>query len=195
MATATFYFDLGSPFAYLAAERVEALLPGPLTWQPLSLGALFKLTGRSSWSLGDPERRRAGIAEVEARTVRYGLPPLRWPKPWPGNYLTAMRAATFADRVGRGREFALGAFRRSFQHGHDLSLPSEVFAAAGDAGLDPQEVEAATSDPQVKLALREATEAAHRLGVFGVPTFALGGELLWGDDRLEDAAAALAGAT
>jgi 2-hydroxychromene-2-carboxylate isomerase len=189
--SATFYFDLGSPFAYLTAERLHAVLGEPVRWQPISLGALFKANGRSSWALGDPERRAAGMADVERRAQRYGLPPVRWPEPWPGNYLTAMRAATFADRAGRGPEFALHALRGAFQHGRDLGIPEHVLAAAGEAGLDPEEVLQATQDAEIKLALREATDAAQRLGVFGVPTIAIADELFWGDDRLQDAAARL----
>lgn len=195
MPEAAFYFDLGSPYAYLAAERLHEVLPEPVRWQPVSLGAIFKLAGRSSWSLGGPERRQTGMAEVERRALSYGLPPVRWPDPWPGNYLTAMRAAIFADREGVGREFALQAFRGAFQEGHDLSVPARVFEAAQAAGLDPREVEEATSDPEIKLALREATDAAHGLGVFGVPTIAIGGELFWGDDRLGDVAARIESAT
>jgi 2-hydroxychromene-2-carboxylate isomerase len=195
MAQATFYFDLGSPFAYLAAERLHEVLGEPIEWQPVSLGALFKLAGRSSWSLGDPERRRAGIAEVERRARLYGLPSVRWPDPWPGSYLTAMRAAIFAERMGRGREFAMHAFRGAFQQGRDLGIPEQVLRAARDAGLDPREVEVAIQEPQVKLALRDATDAAHGLGVFGVPTIAVAGELFWGDDRLPDAAARLRAAS
>jgi 2-hydroxychromene-2-carboxylate isomerase len=189
VAGATFYFDLGSPFAYLTAERIAEVLGEHVRWQPVSLGALFKLAGRSSWSLGDPDRRRAGIAEVERRAAAYGLPPVRWPEPWPGNYLFAMRACTFAFGRGRGREFTLAAFRAAFQQGHDLGLPEHVLAAAAAAGLDSREVEEATGDPAVKVALRTATEEAHERGVFGVPTVAAGGELFWGDDRLEQAAA------
>lgn len=188
MPQPTFYFDLGSPFAYLAAERLSDVLPGPVQWQPVSLGALFKLNRRSSWAVGDHERRQDGIAEVERRASLYGLPPVRWPDPWPGNYLMAMRAATFARRASHGREFTMQAFRSAFQDGVDLSIPKHVLQAAQGAGLDPLEVEQATQGPEVKLALREATAAAHSVGVFGVPTIAVGGELFWGDDRLEDAA-------
>jgi 2-hydroxychromene-2-carboxylate isomerase len=164
-------------------------------WQPVSLGALFKLTGRSSWALGDPQRRQAGMVDVERRALSYGLPPVRWPDPWPGNYLTAMRTATFACLAGRGREFAVHAFRCAFQQGQDLSIPAHVFAAAHEAGLDSREVEQATRDPKIKLALREATDDAHYIGVFGVPTIAVGDELFWGDDRLQDAAARVHKAT
>jgi 2-hydroxychromene-2-carboxylate isomerase len=188
MPEATFYFDLGSPYAYLAAERLHEVLGEPLRWQPISLGGLFKLGGRSSWAVGDLDSRAAGIAEVERRAELYGLPPIRWPEPWPGNYLMAMRAATFAERAGHGVQFALHALRSAFRDGRDLGLPEHVLRAAQDVGLDPDEVERATQDPEIKLALRQATEEAHSLGVIGVPTIALAGELFWGDDRLEEAA-------
>jgi 2-hydroxychromene-2-carboxylate isomerase len=193
MPQVTFYFDLGSPYAYLAAERLTDVLSEPAQWQPLSLGGLFKANGRSSWALDDYQRRQAGSAEVERRARDYGLPPIHWPDPWPGNYLMAMRAATFAFAAGRGHEFTLQAFRDAFARGHDLSIPARVLDAAQDAGLDRAQVEAAAQDPRIKQALREATDAAHALGVIGVPTVAIDGELFWGDDRLEDAAAHLAG--
>ncbi|MGH2833728.1 MAG: DsbA family protein, partial [Solirubrobacteraceae bacterium] len=72
--------------------------------------------------------------------------------------------------------------------GHDLSLPERVFDAAEEAGLDPRQVRSAVEDPEVKLALRKATDRAHALGVFGVPTIAVADQLYWGDDRLSDAA-------
>jgi 2-hydroxychromene-2-carboxylate isomerase len=194
MPQVTFYFDLGSPYAYLAAERLASVLAEPVTWQPLSLGGLFKANGRSSWALGDHQRRQAGMAEIERRAHDCGLAPIRWPDPWPGNYLMAMRAATFAFAAGRGREFTLQGFRDAFQQGHDLSIPAHVLDAAERVGLDRREVEAATQDPEIKQALREATDTAHHLGVIGVPTIAIDRELFWGDDRLEDAAACLAGA-
>jgi 2-hydroxychromene-2-carboxylate isomerase len=188
MPQATFYFDLGSPYAYLTAERLHQLLSDQVYWQPVSLGALFKLNGRSSWALGDPQRRQSGMAEVERRAQSYGLSPMHWPDPWPGNYLMAMRAATFANQAGCGRQFALQAFRNAFQVGQDLSLPAQVLSVAEHIDLDPGELDRATREPEIKLALREATDAAHQLGVFGVPTLAVDGELFWGDDRLEDAA-------
>jgi 2-hydroxychromene-2-carboxylate isomerase len=193
MRRVTFYFDLGSPYAYLSTERIAGLMPEPVQWQPVLLGGLFKLTGRSSWALGDYQRRQTGMAEIERRAQGYGLPPIHWPDPWPSNYLTAMRVATFAFGVGRGREFTQQAFRDAFQRGRDLAVTEHVLEAVGGAGLDRKEVEEATQDPQIKLALREATDAAFELGVIGVPTLAIDGELFWGDDRLEEAAGHLGG--
>ena len=195
MPPITFYFDLGSPFAYLASERLHTLLPEPVQWQPVLLGGLFRLTGRSSWALGDYQRRQAGMADIERRALAYGMPPMRWPDPWPADYLTAMRATTYAFSVGRGRDFTVRAYRDAFQRGSELSVAENVLQSAAGAGLDPDAVRAGASDPEIKQALRDATDAAYDRGVFGVPTIAIGDELFWGDDRLEDAAANLQAAS
>jgi 2-hydroxychromene-2-carboxylate isomerase len=189
---ATFYFDLGSPYAYLTAERIsglfsEADLEQP-EWQPILLGALFKRLGRNSWGNG-PERD-AGIAEVERRAATYGLPPLSWPDPWPGNMLTAMRAATFAKQTGRTVSFSLAAFRQAFAAGRDLSDPDNVLLAAAACEMHPRAVLKAVETEVVKGALREATDRAAEQGVIGVPSLLVGGEVFWGDDRVEEAVTA-----
>jgi len=192
---ATFYFDLGSPYAYLSAERIsglftEAGLEQP-EWQPVLLGGLFQRFDRGSWS--QTPARAEGIAEVERRASAYGLPPLVWPDPWPGNTLTAMRTATFAKQTGRTVSFALAAFRQAFAAGRDLSEPDNVWIAAAACELHPRALEKAVQTEAVKGALREATEAAAERGVFGVPSVAVGDEVFWGDDRLEEAVVAAAG--
>ena len=186
MAAARFLVDVGSPYAYLAAERIERVLPTPVVWEPVLLGGIFRATGGGSWALTDA--RAEGIEEVERRASAYGLPPVRWPDPWPGDMLLAMRAATAADLRGAGRAFLLAALRLSFRDGRDLSDPAAVRDAAHTAGIDPDELLAAASDPAVKAALRERTDAAVALGVRGVPTVIVGERLFWGDDQLEAAA-------
>lgn len=186
---ATFYFDLGSPYAYLTAERVSALftearLEQP-EWQPILLGGLFRALGRDSWGNG-PERE-VGMAEVERRAAEYGLPPVAWPDPWPGNMLTAMRAATFAKQTGRCVSFALAAFRQAFAAGRDLSDPDNVLIAAAACELHPRAVLKAVETEAVKGALREATDRAAGIGVVGVPSLRVGEEVFWGDDRVEEA--------
>jgi 2-hydroxychromene-2-carboxylate isomerase len=183
-----FYFDVGSPYAYLTAERLERVLPAPVRWQPVLLGGLFKLTGRRSWALGDYRHRQTGMAEIERRARTYGLPPIVWPDPWPTDYLGAMRAVTWAFSLGRGHELATQLFRDGFRRGHELSIEAHVLSAASAVGLDRRETHVAMRDPDIKRSLRDATESAHALGVFGVPTIGVAGELFWGDDRLEDAA-------
>jgi 2-hydroxychromene-2-carboxylate isomerase len=189
---ATFYFDVGSPYAYLAAERIsglfaEAKLEQP-EWQPILLGGLFGHFGRDSWANGPG--RAEGIAEVERRAAEYGLPPLVWPEPWPGNTLLAMRVATFAKQTGRTVSFALSAFRQAFAAGRDLTEPDNVLIAAAACELHPNAVEKAVGTAAVKGALREATDRAAELDVVGVPSVVVGGEVFWGDERLDEAVAA-----
>lgn len=186
---ATFYFDLGSPYAYLAAERISGLfaqagLEQP-EWQPILLGGLFKRFGRESWARGPG--RAEGMAEVERRAAAYGLPPIGWPDPWPGNTLTAMRAATYAKQVGRTVSFSLAAFRQAFAAGRDLSDPDNVAIAGAACELHPRALLKAVGTAAVKDALREATERAGDRGVRGVPAVLVGDEVFWGDDRLEEA--------
>ena len=184
-----FYYDLSSPYAYLAAERVNQVLPIVPVWQPILLGGIWKVTGGRSWAL--TERREQGMAEVERRAARYGLQPLRWPGGWPSDTLTAMRAATFAQKGGRAVAFSLAAFRQAFAGGRDLSDPDNVLIAAAACELHPKAVLKAIGTRTVKEGLRQATDEAIRRGVTGVPTVAVGERLFWGDDRLEDAASEL----
>lgn len=188
---ATFYFDLGSPYSYLAAERVNSLFDEPPEWQPVLLGALFKIHDRDSWSNG--AGRADGIREVERRAAEYGLPAIRWPDPWPGNMLTAMRAATFAKQIGKVVSFSLAGFRQAFAAGRDLSDPDNVMLAAAACELHPNALTKAVQSTSVKDALREATNQAAARGVVGVPTVTVGEKVFWGDDRLAEAAQAAQG--
>jgi 2-hydroxychromene-2-carboxylate isomerase len=186
---ATFYFDLGSPYAYLSAERIsglftEAGLEQP-EWVPVLLGGLFSHFDRGSWS--QTPARAEGIAEVERRAGAYGLPPIVWPDPWPGNTLTAMRVATFAKQTGRTVSFSLAAFRQAFAAGRDLTDPDNVMIAGAACELHPRALLKAVQTDTVKSALREATDAAAALGVEGVPAVVVGERVFWGDDRLEEA--------
>lgn len=191
---ARFYYDLGSPYAYLSAERIHAVFeeagaPPPI-WKPVLLGGLFAHFDRGSWAM--TEARDEGMREIERRAQAYGLPPIRWPDGWPSNYLFAMRVATFATEIGRGVSLPLAAFRQHFAAGRDLSDPDNVLIAAASAELHPRALNTAVNRDSIKLSLRETTDEAAGLGVFGVPAVVVGDEVFWGDDRLEDAAAASA---
>jgi 2-hydroxychromene-2-carboxylate isomerase len=191
-----FFYDLGSPYSYLAAERVNALFSEatgePPEWQPVLLGALFQRFGRDSW--GNGPGREEGMRECERRASAYGLPPIQWPDPWPPNTLYAMRAATFAKEIGRTVSFSLAAFRQAFAAGRDLSRPDNVLLAGAASEMHPRAIEGAVGRRQIKERLRAATDAAGDQGVQGVPSVVVAGEVFWGDDRLELAAEAARGA-
>lgn len=182
---------MGSPYSYLAAERVNQLFPEPPEWRPILLGGLFKRFERSSWADG-PDREE-GLAECERRAAAYGLQPFRWPDPWPSNTLFAMRVATYANQGGKTVAFSLAGFRQAFAGGRDLADRDSVLIAAAAAELHPRAVLANVERDAVKEELKRATQEAGDLGVRGVPSVVVDGDVYWGDDRLDEAASAARG--
>lgn len=188
---ATLYFDLASPYAYLAFARAADVLGAPPALQPVLAGAIFDHRGHGSWAHTDA--REANQAEIEARARRYGLPPIAWPPGWPPNALRAMRAVIWAQRTRAdgGEAFARAAYRAAFAQGRDLADLDVLVASARAAGLPAERLADGIADPAVKAALRDETDAAIARGVRGVPTLACDdGRLLFGDDRLSEAAPA-----
>jgi 2-hydroxychromene-2-carboxylate isomerase len=182
-----FYFGAMSPYSWLAAERIDEVLPGA-RWRGVLAGVIFQAHGRVSWGLTD-ERER-GLADCEARAAARGLGPIRWPEGWPSSDLIVTRAMLHSEREGALKPFALAAMRLGFQQGRTVSALETVLEAATQVGLDARAVEHAIAQQELKDELRERNDAALAQGVFGVPTVVVAGELFWGDDRLEEAAAA-----
>jgi 2-hydroxychromene-2-carboxylate isomerase len=186
VSAATLFVDLGSPYGYLASERVRSVISDPVEFQPVLLGAMFKRRGWGSWA--ETDQRAAGMAEVESRAERYGLAPILWPDRWPANALAADRAAVWAKQQGVGEAFILALYRREFQQGADIADQTVLRTAADEAGLDSGELAEAIQQPEIKDALRRATDEAWELGVRGVPSLGIGGAIFFGDDQLEAAA-------
>jgi 2-hydroxychromene-2-carboxylate isomerase len=184
-----FYYDLGSPYAWLAAERIHHVLPQVPVWQPILLGGIWQQSGGQSWGITD--KRDEGMREIERRADEYGLLPVKWPDDWPTNTLKAMRAAVFAQQAGRAVAYSLAAFRQAFAAGRDLADLDNVLIAAAACELHPNAVLKGIELQSTKDRLKQATRDAYDRGVRGVPSVAVGDEVFWGDDRLEEAAAAL----
>ena len=194
MGAATFLYDFNSPYAYLAARRVDEVLGGKVRWQPIAFGALLVQTGRVPWSFTD--ERPAGMAECERRARERGLPAFRWPPGWPKDSysLLPLRAALVAEEHGRLRELSHALYDVIFVEGRALDELEVVLEAARRVGLDEQAVADGVQRLEIKERLRAATDDAMASGVVGVPTVLVDGEAFWGDDRLEDAAARRAAA-
>ncbi len=191
---ATFRYDFNSPYAWLAAERIDAVLGGEksVCWQPIAFAFLLAAQERVPWSLGGG--KAAGKAECERRAAERGLPPIRWRDDWPqGCYsLDPLRAAVVAEQHGLLREFSLAAFRRLFVDGEALGGEATI-AVTESVELDADVVRDGLAGAG-KEGLRAATDEAIALGVPGVPTVTVGDEHFWGDDRLEDARRAVGSA-
>jgi len=191
-----FYYDFNSPYSYLAAERIsgvfsEANVEQP-EWQPISFGHVLKTTGRRPWSF--EEDKAADLAEIQRRADERGLPEVVYPGGWPiENYsLNPLRAAIYAKESGRVVSFTLAAFRQVFAAGRDMSDTDNVLLAAAACELHPNAVLKGMETRSVKDRLKAATDEAIELGLEGIPTVAVGDELFWGDDRLEEAVQAAA---
>ncbi|HEX8206053.1 MAG TPA: DsbA family protein [Solirubrobacteraceae bacterium] len=183
--TTRFYYDLSSPFAYLAAHRVDDVVPGDVEWVPIAFGPLLVQTGRVPWSL--KPGREVNMQECERRAQRMGLPPIRWPEAWPAESYSVnpARAALFAKRQGKVREMSRALYAEIFGRGRRLDDPATVEAAASAAGVDG----VAEGIAEVKAELREQTEDAIARGIVGLPRVEVGGAIFGGDARLEEAAA------
>lgn len=177
------YFDLGSPYAHLAVARAERVLGHPPLLRPVLLGAIFQARGFGSWA--ESEQRQQRVAELEARAERYGVPPFAWPDGWPLDGLAGMRACVWAEGLGALDPFVHAVYAHEFGRGEDTSGVPALAAIASEVGLPGEELEAAVASAPVKARLRELTDAAWARGVRGIPTVAVEGVLIYGDDQLE----------
>ncbi len=190
---AAFYFDLASPLAYLAAERVLQVVPGPLEWRPV---LARELPGAETFESFRCEAEvRAFRADVQRRANELGMQPMRWPEPFPFDSALAMRVATYAKSIGRVVPFAQAAFRQAFAGGHALDDANHVLIAAAACEMHPAAVRKSEMLRTVREELSASTTAAANLGVSDVPTVRVADRIFLGERALEDAAAYMATAT
>lgn len=177
--TAEWFFDFVSPFAYLQLEQFDKL-PATLTVQarPIAFGAILTQVGQRG-PAEIPAKRvftyRHALYRAQKLGIAYRMPPAH-----PFNSLKALRLAI---AMGSSLDVIQRIFRFIWRDGHDVASP-EGFAALCDAMNYPQGVEAVEAQ-SAKDALKANTDRAMALGLFGVPTFVLDGELFWGEDATE----------
>jgi 2-hydroxychromene-2-carboxylate isomerase len=183
---ASFYFDLSSPEAYLAAERILQLLPAPAEWQPVLASELPGAEHANSLRREDEQGFRERIAR---RAQELRLQPLRWPDPFPFDSELAMRVATYAKSIGRTVPFAQAAFRQAFAGGHSLSETDHVLIAAAACEMHPAAVLRGAELHSVKRELATATATAASSHIIDVPAIRVGERVFLGERAVEDAAA------
>ena len=183
---AAFYFDLASPLAYLAAEQVLQLLPGPAEWRGVLAGELPGAGVKPAAGYG--EDYRALVAE---RAGELALQPLRWPEEFPFDSRLAMLIATYARSIGRAVPFAQAAFRQAFAGGRSLAEEDSVLIAAAACEMHPSAVLRAAGMRSVSEQLAAATAQAGEAGVREVPAVTVGELVFHGEGTLRQAAEAM----
>ena len=179
-----FFFDVGSPASYLAWTQRHTL-GAPVTLRPMLLGGVFKATGNAS-PVSVPAKGRWMMADLQRWAVRHGVP-FRMNPHFPINTLTLMRGATAMQRQGEAvldRYLSL-VFPAMWAEPRNLGDAAVLAALLAEGGFDGEAFLAAVSDAEVKAALVATTEEAVARGVFGAPTFFVGDEMHFGQDRLD----------
>jgi 2-hydroxychromene-2-carboxylate isomerase len=183
-----FLFDFGSPASYLAYKRVPALAErtgAEVDYVPMLLGGVFKATGNAS-PVTVPAKGRWMMDDLQRWAQRHGVAFAHNPS-FPINTLTLMRGAS-GMQLRRPEAFAAyvdAVFRALWQQQRDLGDSAQLAATLAEAGFDAADFVALVADPEVKSRLIATTEEAVARGVFGAPTFFVGSEMHFGQDRLD----------
>ena len=184
------WFDFASPYSYLAIERVGALAEAAgvvVDLRPFLLGPIFQAQG---WN-DSPFRLFPGKGAYMMRDIarladKYGVTYNR-PRLFPRMSVLPARIALLGQDEPWGRDFSVAVFRANFQHDQDIQAEDVVHQVLKDLSLDADMLIERAKTEAAKEALRRQVDRARNLGLFGAPTFFVGDEMFWGNDRLEDA--------
>ena len=193
--TVEFFFDFGSPYTYLAYHqlpKIAARHGATVIWRPILLGGVFQATGNKS-PMEVPAKGRYSLIDLQRWAQHFGVP-LQMNPHFPINTLPLMRGAVamqLRSEVEFQRYVAV-IFRAMFEHPRNLNQPEEVAAVLAENGMDPTAFVDLINAPAAKEKLKENTAQAVARGVFGAPTFFVGEQMFWGQDRLDFVEQALA---
>lgn len=186
-----FWFEFGSNYSYLSVMRIEdeAHRAGVrVLWKPFLLGPIFRALGVENSPFVLQKEKGAYMQQDMRRQCRkYGLAPWRMPGVFPRLGVLPSRIVVLA-----GNATWVGAFSRqvmllNFVRDQDINQPEQIAPILRSLGLSDADILAEAQSAAVKARLRSQTDAARARGIFGAPTFFVGTEMFWGNDRLDDA--------
>jgi 2-hydroxychromene-2-carboxylate isomerase len=190
MASIDFFYDLASTYSYITAMRIAPLAKEAgvtVRWRPFLLGPIFKAQGYETSPFNIHQAKgHYMVRDCERQCAALGVP-FRLPTPFPAMSLLAARVALVGLSVGWGEEFSRAVYRAEFGNGLNIGDPTVIAAIVQNLGHDSTATLARALSDEIKGRLRAETGEAQRLGIFGAPSFIAGGELFWGNDRLEQA--------
>ena len=186
-APVDFYFEFSSPYGYIAAQEIEELgrrVGRPVTWHPMLLGPVFKVTGQAPLvdvPMKGEYSKRDFVRSARLKGIEYRQPPR-----FPIGTVAALRAFYWQhDRdPERAKSLAKALYRAYFVDGTDISAPATVTQIAASIEIDRDALAAALEDPAVKERAKREVDATIAAGVFGSPFFIVDGEPFWGSDRM-----------
>jgi 2-hydroxychromene-2-carboxylate isomerase len=194
--TLEFLFDFGGPNSYLAYTQLTELSDrtgAEITYTPILLGGLFKLTNNQAPLIRyaeTPAKRDYEMLEFQ-RFIKTHAIPFKMNPHFPVNTMFVMRGAVAAQHMGCLTPYIDAMMTAMWVNGLDASDADVVRGILDAAGLDSAAILAACNDPEIKSELMANTEKAATRGAFGVPTFFIGDEMFWGKERLAQVEAAL----
>jgi len=188
-----FWYEFASTYSYPASMRIADLAQVAgvaVQWRPFLLGPVFKAQGwHTSPFVIYPAKGRYMFRDVEriceSQDLKFKLPPLEPPQ----NGLKAARLALVGERAGWIADFSRRVYIANFAEQKDISSDVILTEILRNIGVEPATAFAASNLPENKEGLRKNTEEAIARGIFGAPSFTVGDELFWGNDRLEQAIA------
>jgi 2-hydroxychromene-2-carboxylate isomerase len=184
-----FWFTMGSTYTYLTVMRlpeVEKRTGIPFRWRPFHLLAILQEMKHVPFA-DKPKKAAYMWRDIERRAGMYAIP-IRVPAPYPAKQsIMANRVALLGLEEGWGTDFIRAAYRRWFQLGQETGSEPNFSESLKDIGQDPSRVLGRANEDRMGRKIEVETNAARDLGIFGSPTFSVGRELFWGDDRLDDA--------
>ncbi len=192
MPVIDFWFEFGSNYSYLSVMRIEQVAARAgvrVRWQPFLLGPIFQALG---WQTSPFVLQKAKgdyvWLDMERQCRKYGLP---WKKPgnFPRPAILPLRVAVLGAEQNWMAEYCRRIMQMNFAHDRDIDNKEMVAAVLNDMDLPATEIIAQALSDDNKLKLRKQTELAMSKGIFGAPTFFVGGQMYWGNDRLDDALA------
>ena len=183
-----FYFDVGSPAAYLAwtqLPKIAAEAKAQIVYRPFLLGGVFQATGNKS-PMDVPAKGHYMLQDLQRYARRYGVPFAHNPH-FPINTLMLMRGAVGLQMHTPARMpvYVDAVYHAIWVEGRNMNDPATVAAVLKEAGFETPQFQGLASDPEVKEALKAISTQAVGRGVFGAPTFFVGDRMYWGQDRLE----------
>jgi len=184
-----FWFSVGSTYTYLTASRLEQVAATEgvtFNWKVFSVRTIMREQNNAPF-VGKPVKTAYMWRDIGRRAAGYGLS-ARLPAPYPLKELDlACRIALLGLAEGWGKPYIVASYRRWFVDGHEPAQEPNLSASLAEVGQQATRVVARAAGDDVVETYEDNTHQARRLGIFGSPTFAVGGELFWGDDRLDDA--------